>query len=334
MAKPTERESGEVHLVGDDVVLPFSVKNLDVRGRAVQLGSMLDSMFGRHDYPPAISSLLGEVIVLTVLLGTSLKFDGKFIVQTQTDGPVSLLVVDFTTPDSVRAYARYDENAVGKMIDSGQAKPSDLLGKGALGLTIDQGQYMQQYQGIVELDGHSLEDVARQYFRQSEQIPTEIRIAAAEIFTRSDEDGSLVRRWRAGGVLTQFLPEASERIKPRDLPGGNPDIDVEGDEPEDDSWTEAKLLTKTVRDDELTDPSIASEQLLYRLFHEHGVRAFAGIGVFDKCSCSREKVVEMVKGFSSEDREASFRDEVIETTCEFCSTKYSIARDEIEVGNS
>jgi len=89
-------------LAGDDVVLPFQVDALDVRGRAVQLGPLLDTIFERHSYPAPVSALLGEMIVLTVLLGTSLKFDGKFIVQSQTDGPVSLLVVDFTSPDAVR----------------------------------------------------------------------------------------------------------------------------------------------------------------------------------------------------------------------------------------
>jgi len=315
---------------GDDVVLPFQVDGLDVRGRAVQLGPMLDSIFARHTYPPAVSNLLGEVIVLTVLLGTSLKFDGKFIVQTQTDGPVSLLVVDFTTPDALRAYARYDEAAVEASIAAGKTKPQDLLGKGALAMTIDQGAHMQRYQGIVELDGITLEEVARQYFRQSEQIPTEVRLASAQIYTPSENGSGVVHRWRAGGVISQFLPDSSMRMRMPDLPGGDGDAD-EADElfEEDDSWAEAKALMGTIGDDELTDPQISPERLLYRLFHESGIRAYEGVAVYDRCSCSKEKVVEMVNGFSEEDREGSFEEGSITTTCEFCSATYVVTREDL-----
>ena len=164
---------GEFDFAGDDRVVPFQILGLDARGRAVQLGGMLDTILGRHDYPEPVARLLAEMIVLTVLLGTSLKFDGKLIVQTQTDGPVDLLVADFASPDSVRAYARYDDKALAEAVARNSLEPQELLGKGILAFTIDQGPYMQRYQGIVELDGASLEEIATAYFRQSEQIPTE-----------------------------------------------------------------------------------------------------------------------------------------------------------------
>ncbi len=180
---------GAISLAGDDKVVPFHVAPLDTRGRAVQLGPMLNAILARHDYPGAVAALLGETIVLTVLLGTSLKFDGKFIVQTQSDGPVSLLVVDYRTPGAIRAYARYDADLVAEAVRSGQSSPKDLLGHGILAMTIDQGAHTQRYQGIVELNGISLEEAAMQYFRQSEQIPD--RCAPRR---RRDHDAG--RKWR------------------------------------------------------------------------------------------------------------------------------------------
>ena len=138
-------------------------------------------------------------MVLTVLLGTALKFEGKFILQTRSDGPVDMLVADFATPDSVRAYARFDADRLAEAQAAGAATPEALLGKGVLALTVDQGPHMQRYQGIVELDGTSMEEVARIYFRQSEQIPTDVRLGVAKQLVRGD--GGTMERWRAGGVL-------------------------------------------------------------------------------------------------------------------------------------
>ncbi|HBF30514.1 Hsp33 family molecular chaperone HslO, partial [Rhizobium sp.] len=143
---------GEFGFAGDDQVVPFQVDGLDVRGRAVQLGPLLNSILDRHNYPPAVARLLAEAIVLTVLVGTSLKFEGKFVVQTKSDGPVDLLVCDFATPEKVRAYARFDEARLSEALAAGKSSPTDLLGAGVLAFTIDQGGFMQPYQGIVPLD--------------------------------------------------------------------------------------------------------------------------------------------------------------------------------------
>jgi redox-regulated HSP33 family molecular chaperone len=153
-------------------VLPFEVDGLDVRGRIVQLGPMIDTILGRHAYPEPVARLLAEAIALTVLLGTSLKFEGKLIIQTKGDGPVDLLVADFSTPGDLRAYARFDEDRLQAAQEAGMTSPAELLGNGVLAFTIDQGAYMQRYQGIVEMNGGSLEAMAETYFRQSEQIPT------------------------------------------------------------------------------------------------------------------------------------------------------------------
>src|SRR5246127_5018331 len=180
----------------DDAVLPFEVDALDLRGRLTKLGPALDEILTKHDYPASVGKLLAEAIVLTTLLGSSLKFDGRFILQTQTDGPVSFLIVDFQSPDRLRAYARYDESRLRRGMDSGA-----LLGRGHLAMTIDQGADMSRYQGLVALDGGGLEAAAHEYFLRSEQIPTRVRIAVGEEW-RGGEGGK--HRWGAGGLLMQF----------------------------------------------------------------------------------------------------------------------------------
>ncbi|MGY5801431.1 Hsp33 family molecular chaperone [Rhizobium hainanense] len=320
---------GQFDFAGDDHVVPFQVEGLDVRGRAVQLGPLLDAILARHDYPTPVARLLAEAVVLTVLLGTSLKFEGKFTVQTKGDGPVDLLVADFSTPENVRAYARFDEEALAKAVAEGRTEPEQLLGKGVLAFTIDQGRFSQPYQGIVALDGASLEEIAGTYFRQSEQIPTRVRLGAAELFDR-DENGKPRHRWRAGGLIAQFLPEAPERMRQPDLHGGDGDSGVRN-HVEDDAWAEARSLVETIDADELTDPQVGTERLLYRLFHERGVRVYEPKAVYDRCSCSRDKLKGVLKGFTAEEIEASQDNGEIAVTCEFCSTTYRFEVSEIEV---
>ncbi|WP_188853335.1 Hsp33 family molecular chaperone [Aureimonas glaciei] len=322
------RHLGEFGFAGDDTVVPFSVENLDARGRAVQLGAMLDDILGRHDYPEPVSRLLAEMIVLCVLLGTSLKFDGKFIAQTQTDGPVDLLVVDFTTPSSVRAYARFDAERVAAAEAAGETDPETLLGNGTMALTVDQGGHSQRYQGIVALEGETLEKVAEGYFRQSEQIPTTIRLAVARMARRGES--GFRESWRAGGLIAQFLPEASERMRLPDLPGGDVPEGAEDtlDFEPDDAWTEVKALVETVHDSELADPEVGVERLLFRLFHERGVRVFPPTRVDDDCSCSRERIKAVLSNFSATEIAESVEDGKIEVTCEFCSESYVFSPDE------
>ncbi|NRG19654.1 Hsp33 family molecular chaperone [Rhizobiales bacterium] len=308
---------------GNDAVLPYAVEPLDVRGRAVFLGPSLDRMLDRHDYPVSVSRLLAEAVTLVTLLGTSLKFDGRFTLQTQTDGPVSMLVVDFETPDGLRACAKFDADAVAAAEREGRSDAPSLLGKGHLAMTVDQGANMQLYQGIVELNGIGLEEVAHRYFLQSEQIPTVVRLAVAEILDR--QEGSAPKhRWRAGGVLAQFLPEAPERMRVPDLhPGDAPDGADIHEVDEDDAWVEARTLVETLKDEELTDPELTVEQILFRLFHERGVRIFTPQAVEDRCRCSRERVEGMLRSFTEEEiRDMTKEENRIEVTCEFCSSQY------------
>lgn len=318
---------GEFDFAGDDHVVPFQVEGLDVRGRAVQLGPMLDAILERHNYPLPVARLVAETVVLTVLLGTSLKFDGKLIVQTKSDGPVDLVVADFATPDKVRAYARFNEEALAEALKDGRTQSHELLGKGVLAFTIDQGAHTQRYQGIVALDGATLEEIAGVYFRQSEQIPTKVRLGVAELLDR-DENGKPRHRWRAGGMVAQFLPDAPERMRQPDLSGGDGD-DNEDFFDEDDLWAEAKVMVETIDADELTDPMVGTERLLYRLFHERGVRVYQPQAVYDRCSCSREKIRSVLTGLHADDIESTVEDGLIKVTCEFCSTTYRFEASEV-----
>ena len=308
----------------DDTVLPFEVASLDLRGRVVRLGPVVDQILEKHNYPLPVAKLVGEAIVLTVMLGSALKIDGRFILQTQTDGPVGLLVVDFTTPGKVRACARFGKAGVDAAVAAGRDDPGALLGKGHLAMTIDQGPDTGRYQGLVALDGGTLEDAAHEYFLRSEQIPTRVRLAVAEELTAGSNGAS--HRWRAGGIMLQFLPKAPERARVADLHPGDAPAGVEVQAaPEDDAWLQGRALLETVEDIELIDPDISSERLAYRLFHEPGVRVFKTTDVVAQCSCSRDSVEAMLKSFSQDDRDHMVEDGKIAVTCEFCSATYNFA---------
>jgi molecular chaperone Hsp33 len=312
----------------DDTILPFAVKALDLRGRIVRLGAAVDTILTSHDYPAPVAKLLGEAIVLTVMLGSSLKFDGRFILQTQSDGPVRMLVVDFTSPGRVRACARFDAARIEAAIAAGSADPGQLLGRGHLAMTIDQGPEMSRYQGLVPLEGGNLEAAAHEYFARSEQIPTRVRLAVAEEF-RAGPNGPH-RHWRAGGILLQFLPNSIERQRQADLdPGDAPPGTAAHAMPEDEAWVEGRSLIATVDDLELLDPALSSERLAYRLFHERGVRVFRHAPVEAQCSCSRDGVEAMLRSFPQADRDDMVEDGKITVTCEFCSSTYVFAPDEI-----
>ncbi|MBR1221076.1 Hsp33 family molecular chaperone [Bradyrhizobium sp. U87765 SZCCT0131] len=308
----------------DDTVLPFEVAALDLRGRLTKLGPALDEIITKHAYPAPVGKLLGEAIVLTTLLGSSLKFDGRFLLQTQTDGPVSMIIVDFVLPNRLRAYARFDKDRLGEGSDAGT-----LLGRGHLALTIDQGSDMKRYQGLVALEGGTLEDAAHEYFLRSEQIPTRVKLAVGEELRGGDGPR---HRWRGGGMLLQFLPKAPERTRQADLhPGDAP----EGTEPhtvaEDDAWLEGQSLIGTVEDVELIDPDLSAERLAYRLFHERGVRVFPVQEVRAQCSCSRDAVSAMLNRFDQKDRADMVQNGKVVVTCEFCSSVYDFTPEEAGV---
>jgi molecular chaperone Hsp33 len=312
--------------IADDLVQPFEVKPLGVRGRLVRLGPTVDDILHRHAYPAAVSTLLGEAIALTAMLGSALKFDGKFILQARGDGPVDLLVADYSTTGGMRGYARFDPRAVSEVPEGTDAATGRLLGQGHLAMTIDQGVDMERYQGIVALAGQSLSDAAHEYFQRSEQIPTRLILATGPLVGRGRDARET---WRAGGILVQHLPESGPS-SPLNLSSGDaPDGHVEIHQ-EDDRWVEARLLVETVEAHELLDPTIMPERLLYRLFHERGVTVYQPQRMKSECTCSRERIAAVLTGFTQSEREEMRQGDEIIVTCEFCSTRYSFRLDEIE----
>jgi molecular chaperone Hsp33 len=299
----------------DDTVLPFEVKPLGIRGRVVRLGPVIDDILSRHDYPEPVSNLLAQSVALAALLGSTLKFAGKFILQTKTDGPVSMLVADFVSPHGIRGVARFNKTAVG---DAGRlASETELMGEGYLAMTVDQGQDMERYQGIVPLGEGSLSDAAHTYFAQSEQIPTRLHLFAGPVMQRGEKQ----THWRAGAVLIQHLPREGG-ISPVAFSSGDAPEGSEYEVVENDDWVKARLLLATVESHELLDPTLSSEDLLYRLYHEDGVTVYPPTQLTRHCTCSRETVTTMIQGFSSDDRAAMVEGDAIKVVCEFCSTPY------------
>ena len=305
-----------MNLATDDLVLPFEIKPLGVRGRLVRLGPAVDDILHRHAYPASVSALLAEAVSLAAILGAMLKFDGKFILQTKTDGPVDMIVADYVAPGKVRGYARFDAERVAALKNPGQV---DLLGTGYLAMTVDQGPDMERYQGIVPLDGADLTAAAHSYFEKSEQIPTRIRMAAGPLFQR----GAKGEAWRAGAIMVQHLPREGGSSPLPSHSGDAPEgVDVAPQE--NDDWVKARLLLDTVEAHELLDPQLSAEQLIYRLYHEDGVTAYPATHLERYCSCSQDSITRMLARFPAEDRADMVTDGEISVTCEFCSTTYKV----------
>jgi molecular chaperone Hsp33 len=312
---------------GDDIVQTFEVKPLGVRGRIIRFGATVDEILHQHDYPQPVSALLAQSVALGTLLGSALKFDGKFILQTQSDGPVSMLVADYATPGQVRGYAQFDAAAVESLSAQESPVPSGkLLGRGHLAMTVDQGGDMERYQGIVALEGVSLERAAHEYFERSEQIPTRLRLAAGPLVGRGADRPET---WRAGAIMVQHLPRDG---------GGSPLSISSGDAPdgyrenlvEDDRWVKARALLDTVEDHELLDPTLVPAHLLYRLFHEDGVTVYRPHPVTRHCTCSRQRAARIVAHFGPEELSDMLEDGRVVVTCQFCSARYEFDPEAIE----
>ncbi len=306
---------------GDNLVLPFQTERAPASGRVVRLGAVVDSILSGHKYPDSVSKVLGEAVALTAMLGSTLKFEGNFILQTKTDGPVDLIVVDYRAPGALRGYARYDKERIAEVEAAGDTESGVLLGHGHLAMTVDRGPDMERYQGIVALDGGDFNEAADTYFRQSEQLPTFVRVAVARHYGAGEEGRPAGWSWRAGGLLVQNLTRE----------GGRAEETVEpADEPEnDEDWNRVRILAETVEDHELLDPTLAPERLLYRLFHEEQVRAYRITPLNVYCSCSRERVENLLNRFAPDDLKDMIEDGKIVVTCEFCNRRYDFAPEDV-----
>jgi molecular chaperone Hsp33 len=287
----------------DDLVAPFSLDRSPVRGRTTRLGpAALDPILRRHAYPRPVAMLLGEALALAALLGSLLKADGRLIVQAQGEGPVSLLVAEHGG-GGLRGYARLREGAAETLAGARRLAPADLLGAGQMLITLDQGEGKPVYQGVAPLDGATLAACAENYFLTSEQTQTRIRLAVGELIARDAPP-----LWRGGGILMQ-------RIAADDARG-----DVEED------WRRATILFETVEDQELIDPDLPTDRLLYRLFHEEGARMAEASLLADRCSCNAERLTATMRQFpKAEVRELVEPDGLLHARCQFCAREYKIA---------
>lgn len=279
-----------------DVLRPFQLERSHLRGRFVRLSDTVDYVLKAHAYPPPVSELLGQLLVLAGALAGGLKFAGRFSLQIRADGPVRLLVADCTNDGEMRGYASFDAEQVAAT-DGG---PMALLGKGLLALTVDQrGVGGELQQGIVELGGETLSDCMLNYFHRSEQVRTGIRVAVAR------HPGS--ERWHAGAIVMQALPNTDPRRE------------AEAEE----DWRRAMILLSTASDEELLDPALKLDDLLFRLFHEDGVRVFAPLALHPGCGCDEQRVWNMLASFPLDDLESMRQEDGgITVTCQFCSRVY------------
>jgi len=314
----------------DDIVQPFQIEGLNVRGRIVRLGALVDRVLSSHAYPEAVSRILGEALALTAMLGTALKFSGRLTLQTQGDGPVSTLVADYETDETgeargrLRGHAIFDEARLDACIAYGRTSAGALLGTGYLAMTIDQGADMERYQGIVSLNNEGLAASAHEYFASSEQIATRIRLAAGPLYRR-DMEGHGASSWRAGAIMVQHL------AKDGGLTGHREDEDQARPlTDEEENWNRAAILLDTVEDHELLDPELAPQRLLFRLFHEDGVRAYAAERLAFGCRCSRERMAEVLRSFGEAEIDEMAAEGAIEVKCEFCSTVYLYRSEELK----
>ena len=285
-----------------DFVLPFQVGESAVRGRIVRLGASVDEILMRHDFPHPVSALLGEATALVAMMGAALKFDGKLIFQAQGNGPAPMIVADYTAGGALRATATVSG-------DVEETAGTAVIGAGHIVMTVDQGADMERYQGVTPLDGGRLEDAAVSYFMQSEQIPTAIRLAVGRLSAPGEPD-----RWRAGGIMVQFVPgEGGTRER-------GAEVLMSDDDQE--SWENAAAFVQTIEDDELLDPSIAAETVLYRLFHERGVRIFERQPMRAECSCNADKIHAVLARYNETELADMVEDGAILVTCEFCRRDY------------
>jgi molecular chaperone Hsp33 len=294
-----------------DRVLPFQLDALGVRGRLVRLSTILDEVIERHGYPLAVARPLAEAMVLCVTLATSLKYDGIFTLQISGDGPIRLLVTDLTSDGALRGYAQFDSWRLAIALGSGNEDAPDgyvpkLFGQGRLAFTVDQGQHTERYQGVVPLEGATLADCAHTYFRQSEQLPTGIKISARREATANGH------RWHAAALMVQQMPE---------LDAGRIDVDQEQRE---DDWRRAVILMASATEAEMLDPGLPGAMLLYRLFHQERPRQFEPRLLAARCRCSRERIDRVLRSIRREELD-DLRDKSgkVAVKCEFCSTEYA-----------
>jgi len=296
-------------LVVPRAILPFHLDERPVRGRLVRLGPLADALLRRHDYRPEVAKLAGEAMALAAGLAAALKFEGSFSLQAKGDGPLSMLLADCTHAGALRGYAKLNEERFAELETPSTAA---LLGKGYLAFTCDQGPDMDRYQGIVAIEGETLTDMTGEYFRNSEQLDTYLKLACEET----------PAGWRASALVLERVAGA----------GG---LDQQMDQEEQqEAWQTATILARTISTQELLDDTLSGEQLLHRLFHAEGLRLDRPRQLSYGCRCSQDRLLNVLGGFSADDLDHMADDGTISMTCEFCNFDFRFDRGTLPVRNA
>ena len=302
--------------ISEDTVIPFLLNQSHIRGRIVKMGSVIDTILSRHDYPLAVKHLLGEALLVAGLLGTMMKENGLVTIQAKGNGPVNFLVVDCTSDGKLRGYVNLAEGHDFRKIRPGQ-KLEALLGEGHLAITMDHPAQAQRYQGIVSLSKESLADCIVDYFTTSEQLDANLKLVVGRVKEKAKGKKAGNPRWYAGGVLIQRVPQI-------------PDESGETYSLLDDKWDEASVFIDSVRDKEILDPTLESDQLLYRLFHKDGVWVYDPASLSAECRCSRDKIESFLRTMPADDIEDMKKNGVITVNCEFCGQEEVFSDDELK----
>lgn len=296
-----------------DTCVSFHINNGAFLGRMVRLDKVINTIIERHSYPNDVSGVVAESTALAALLSCTLKYDGLFTLQTKSDGPVNMVVVDITSQGTIRAAATYDEDRINtakklrKTEDIHEEAPH-FLGNGFLAFTVDQGNPDNLYQGIVEIQGKTLADCAMLYFKQSEQIDTYLKL-----YLKIPQHPS--EKWEAAGILLQKLPEK----------GGNIDSETNIEE----SWNEAIVFLNSLTSDEVFNHELSSEELLNRLYHQHNLSVSPHKDYAFGCRCCREKLAAVLGSLKPDELDSLVEKGKIIAECNFCSEKYSFDKGEL-----
>ncbi|MFN4090468.1 MAG: Hsp33 family molecular chaperone HslO [Alphaproteobacteria bacterium] len=307
MLPPPSLDPAQRGDAGDDLAQPFQIDGAGLRGRLIRLGPSVDAILRRHDYPAPVARLLGEAMALAACLASSLKYEGIFTLQARGEGALRFLVTDVTSAGHMRGYAGFDRSGIEAILaDEPEPTAARLFSGGHLAFTVDQGRDAQLYQGIVPLEGVSLAESVHHYFRQSEQIDTAIKAVCAP--AAADAGG-----WRAAALMVQRLPGSS-------VPDADGLTPAEAREASDDGWRRAVLLMGSATAAEMLDPGLDANTLLYRLFHEDGVRVFAPRMLEERCRCGTRERIAGILASLPRDQVADLRldDGSVTVTCEFC----------------
>ncbi len=278
-----------------DTLQRFLFENLAVRGELVHLDATWQAVLENHNYPQAVQKVLGELMSAVSLLMATLKFKGQLIAQIQGNGPVSLLVVEGSSDKTLRATASVKED----QNDFADESLQGLFGDARLVITLEPEQG-ERYQGIVALTGENLAAALTDYLLRSEQLDTNIWLVADDKQT--------------AGLLIQKLPETKKTQQSSNILNVSDQSDVDG-------WNRIQQLSSTIKDEELLN--LSAEEIVHRLYHEEDIRMFDTEAVSFRCSCSRERVANMLLSLGAKEVKIMIEElSQIEVACEFCNHNY------------